>query len=300
MRQPLSKAGEFVAATPQEGTMTYLFWLIIVVITVYAVLLGVVSLIYWYEVLNCPCKAIHHPACTPLTVPLLFLYCCVSHMVVRPLFILLYLITRRSIHSPLSVERNLSRPPVVLVHGLYDLPASFFMTRRRLEKAGYRVIHFGYKSFFIPFETIVTQFDDFIYLGEASFPEQKFLMVGHSLGGLIIRKWLSREGNEDRVAGVVTLGTPHGGSKLAIFAPGKLASNLKRDSALICSLALSSPPKIPCTALASAADEMVLPAAALLPPDGWKFRETVPGTHLGLLFRKRVINHLIEELDSIE
>ena len=280
--------------------MTYLFWGILCFIALYMVLLAIICLLYWYETLNCPCKAIHHPAFTPLTVPMLFIYSCISHMVVRPFFILLYMLTRRRMHSPMNAERNLSRPPVVLVHGLYDSPASFFLTKKCLEKAGYRVLMFGYKSFFVPFETIITQFDDFLYLAEASFPDQKFLLVGHSLGGLIIRKWLKREGNEDRIAGVVTLGTPHGGSKLAIFAVGKLASHLNPTSALINNLASANAPKIPCTALASAADEMVLPAEALLPPDGWRFRETVPGTHLGLLFRKRSINHLIEELDAIE
>ena len=44
--------------------------------------------------------------------------------------------------------------------------------------------------------------------------EKQVALVGHSMGGLAIRAWMRAYGT-DHVARVLTLGTPHAGTKLA-------------------------------------------------------------------------------------
>ena len=126
-------------------------------------------------------------------------------------------------------------------------------------------------------------------------------MLGHSLGGLIIRRWLMKPENEARPLGVITLATPHKGSKMAMFAPGSLAKKLMPGSDMIAELASAAPPKlVPCVSLVSPIDEAVLPAASLVPPKGWKMRITNRASHHSTLFCSRVFKTLLEELRAIE
>ena len=47
-------------------------------------------------------------------------------------------------------------------------------------------------------------------------PGAKILFVAHSRGGLVVRAFMNYEGQGDKVLGLVTLGTPHHGSPLAV------------------------------------------------------------------------------------
>jgi len=55
---------------------------------------------------------------------------------------------------------------------------------------------------------------------------EKVVILAHSMGGLATRAYLRRYGM-DRIAGVVTLGSPHHGSGLAIFGPGKNSKQMR-------------------------------------------------------------------------
>ncbi len=57
------------------------------------------------------------------------------------------------------------------------------------------------------------------------------LIVCHSMGGLATRHLLRNETERERVAGVITLGTPHSGTLLAQFAMAENSSQMRRLSA---------------------------------------------------------------------
>ena len=65
-------------------------------------------------------------------------------------------------------------------------------------------------------------------------------LVGHSMGGLVSRAYLRRYGSA-RVAGLVTLGTPHRGSMLAWVLGGESVSQLRPDCQWLA--ALNRPPE---------------------------------------------------------
>jgi len=99
---------------------------------------------------------------------------------------------------------------------------------------------------------------------------------------------------------VITLGTPHGGSKLATLAPGALAKNITPGAALIAALREAPPlTGIACVSLVSPADEAVLPASGLVPPEGWKLRLTHKIGHFSMLFCPSVARMVLEELRTM-
>lgn len=186
--------------------------------------------------------------------------------------------------------------PVVCIHGLNNNAAVWLYLGNLAAKAGFSVSTYSYSSLFVPLERIISGLEAHITAVEAAFPGKKPVLVCHSLGGLLARHWLERGGNRERVSGLVTLGTPHGGSKLAVLAPGRLAANIVPGSPFLESLRKAAPLPFPCVAFVSPADEAVLPASFLLPPDGWKMRVTAKVGHFSMLFRPSIGKQVLEEL----
>lgn len=63
------------------------------------------------------------------------------------------------------------------------------------------------------------------------------LLVGHSMGGLVIRAWCARHPERAaRVPRIVTLGTPHHGTALARWGLGPAARAMRRQSAWLATL----------------------------------------------------------------
>ncbi|MFV2119139.1 esterase/lipase family protein, partial [Streptomyces sp. Act-28] len=66
--------------------------------------------------------------------------------------------------------------------------------------------------------------------------------VGHSLGGLVARYYVQRLGGAPRVRTVVTLGTPHGGTRAALLAGvHPLVRQMRPGSSVLRELAAPAP-----------------------------------------------------------
>ena len=86
-------------------------------------------------------------------------------------------------------------------------------------------------------------------------------LVGHSMGGILARSYLQEYGGE-KVAGCITIGAPHSGSELAIFAISKLGRALLPGSPMLERLnAAPLPVDISLTTIYSSDDNIIVPAA---------------------------------------
>jgi Palmitoyl protein thioesterase len=154
-----------------------------------------------------------------------------------------------------------ARIPVVLVHGLVDNRSVFSVMRRSLRKRGFtHVCTWNYS----PLLTDVTQGAADLGAHIERVCEQtghdRVHVVGHSLGGLIARYHVQRQGGDRRVESLMTLGTPHQGSLLAHALPTPLVRQLRPGSAVLQELAEPAPgcgTRI--TAIYSDLDQIVLP-----------------------------------------
>jgi triacylglycerol lipase len=217
---------------------------------------------------------------------------------------------------PLQLWRALWRPsqapnqnlqPVFIVHGLYHNASAWVLYRWWLKKAGYANIYcWYYSSFEGSFDQIVNDFNQWVQeIIAERHPGQQAIMIGHSLGGLIIRAHINNPETARQVTTVVTLGTPHQGSKLAALGIGRLAQSLLYQGLLSQRLENAVPPKdVKRLAVVSPTDNMVLP-----PPDawrsvqeGWEYLETPPLCHVALLYHwptaKKVLQYLGSPVQS--
>lgn len=256
------------------------------------------SLLYWYETLNTPCPSIPSPALTPFSCLQLFCIALGGYFI----GVFLHPVGWFWRLKPGTVKDagNASRPPVILIHGINDNASVWLYLGHRLLREGYAVSTFSYLSLFTSMDIISSRLEMHMAEVEAAHPGKKPILVGHSLGGILARRWLKTPGNQDRVAGILTLATPHGGSKMAILAPGKLGKNITPSAGLIRELRESAAPlSIPCVSLVTPTDEAVLPAASLLPPQGWRMRITNRTSHYAMLYCPRVARVFLEELKGM-
>lgn len=188
-----------------------------------------------------------------------------------------------------------SLPPVILVHGLYHNPAAWFVLRRRLLRAGFTDVRcYGYASFGHEFAGIAAGLAELLLEAAQNAPGGRVALVGHSLGGLVIRAACvgvhTASGGKCRVAGVVTLGAPHRGSTLAgMLGIGRLARGLAPDGHVISQVRALPPCPGPALSLYTPTDGMVMPFSGAFLDErergcGWAEQALPAMSHVGLLY----------------
>ena len=101
---------------------------------------------------------------------------------------------------------------VVLIHGMGRTQLSMWLLARRLTRAGYRTYHFQYVAAFN--QSIMDMGASLVHYLVEKVDAPKYHLVGHSLGGVIIRAGF-KKGYPEGLSKVVMLGTPNRPSLLA-------------------------------------------------------------------------------------
>jgi pimeloyl-ACP methyl ester carboxylesterase len=109
-------------------------------------------------------------------------------------------------------SRDARCPGVVLLHGIARTSASLTKLERALRTAGFATLNVDYPSRSKP----IAKLADDIHPTITRFAERNAPLhfVAHSMGGLVTRAYVARY-RPARLAGVVMLGTPNGGSEVA-------------------------------------------------------------------------------------
>ena len=195
-----------------------------------------------------------------------------------------------------------SFPPIILVHGLYHNVSAWTLYRRWLKAAGFMNLYtMGYSSWNRTFDQLLKDLEQLVAEVREHFPHKPPILIGHSMGGLLSRALVQSEENAAPIGGIISLGAPHQGSKLAALGLGHLAQSLIYHGALIEAIENKGAKAIPpCVALYSPIDNMVLPNHALqTAAAGWVHQETSPISHVAMLYHKPTGELVIEYLKSM-
>ena len=128
--------------------------------------------------------------------------------------------------------------PILLVHGMVDNRSIFTVLRRGLVNRGFgRIETINYPVLTTDIRAAAARLGDEVERIASETGYERIHVIGHSLGGLIARYYVTRLGGDERVHTLVTLGTPHRGSYLAYAWNNSLTRQLRPGSGLLQELA---------------------------------------------------------------
>jgi pimeloyl-ACP methyl ester carboxylesterase len=123
--------------------------------------------------------------------------------------------------------------------------------------------------------------------------KQRVVVVAHSMGGLVVRAWLRRlKGGTPPPVTVVTIGTPHRGTRLASFALGTAARQMRLRSTWLAQLDRDAGARQHITCVASGTDNLVAPQENAWFP-GARAVEVRAVGHFGLLLAAATFDSVI-------
>ncbi|USH03892.1 alpha/beta hydrolase [Grimontia kaedaensis] len=194
---------------------------------------------------------------------------------------------------------------IILLHGLYMHGIAMIPLEKRLTDGGHTVLNISYNTVMPNLNALFGEIDTFIDGVETA-------IVGHSMGGVITRAYLENESEMSKyVKTVITLGTPHKGSKVAAFFKEIGISDFMFQESSRFLLPDHEPTWPEGSTLYSIAGDMRIgPATVLVRSeesdgtvlvdetkiDGMASHEVFPLTHTALILAKRVADRIIEIL----
>ncbi len=128
--------------------------------------------------------------------------------------------------------------PILLVHGIVSNRSIFTVLRRGLTRRGFsNVFAMNYATVLTDVRTAALRLAEEVEAVCEQTGFERIHVIGHSLGGLIARYYVTRLGGDARVHTLVTLGTPHEGTRAAYALPTRLMRQMRPGSGLMRELA---------------------------------------------------------------
>ena len=185
--------------------------------------------------------------------------------------------------------------PILLVPGFLSNRGMWVQFRRRLAAAKVGPVYT------VTLEPFTGSIDEMVPSLQARIEEvlletrrEKIILVAHSMGGLVARAYMAQAGS-NRVARLITLGSPHHGTLLAGMGLFECARQMQYQGpwlAMLADMEEATPPEVPTLSIYTVNDDLVYP-----PESGvLAWAENVPVSavgHVGLMYSAPVANRVI-------
>jgi pimeloyl-ACP methyl ester carboxylesterase len=205
---------------------------------------------------------------------------------------------------PAPARAGIGHLPVLLVHGYGGSKTDWLRLERALGAAGFdHVRTFEYDSLTTPIPQLARQLGAAARRLAAEAGTDGVHLIGHSLGGVIVRYAVTAGGLDELVHGAVTIASPHGGCHLALAAIGPAAAQIRPGSTLLRRLEAAARPGHARWAAFTSEADLVVPAhrARIRPAALGSANVMIPGEgHLSILQSPRLAARLVEHLHGAE
>lgn len=190
------------------------------------------------------------------------------------------------------------RNPILLVPGYFEPGAMWLSLKATLEERGWTQIYMmEHWPGFADIRSNSAKAGEMVDRIIKETGSERVDVIGHSMGGLILRHWLSRNGGAPRVSHYVSFATPHKGTIMGYFGPGTSGKQMRPGSEFLTDLntGATMPGSAHHAGLWSHTDEVVIPQpnAAF---EGASNTSFPLSEHLQLAWIPAAQNKAIEEL----
>jgi triacylglycerol esterase/lipase EstA (alpha/beta hydrolase family) len=188
--------------------------------------------------------------------------------------------------------------PVLLVHGYFSNRGMWWRFRQQLVAADVGPVYtitleplMG--SIDTMAERLATRITDIC----RETGRDQLVLVAHSMGGLVTRAYMAREGDL-RIARFITLGSPHHGTQIASLGLGECARQMRYESewlSMLEDMEAASPPQMPALSIYTLSDDLVYPPESSV----LAWAESVPVSaigHVALLYSPSVAARVINAI----
>jgi triacylglycerol lipase len=187
--------------------------------------------------------------------------------------------------------------PVLFIHGLLHNPSTFAWLKQKLAL-------YGFKNFSDMNLSTMTHGIDEMSEQTAGSVEQILKryqvphidIVAHSMGGLVARHFVQKLGGDGKVRNLITLGTPHQGTRISNYFWFENIKSLSPDSPTILELnACPLPQHTRAVAVSGGMDVLMWPRTCVQ-WEGVRNIHLPRVGHAGLLFSRRVLQIIVAHL----
>lgn len=186
---------------------------------------------------------------------------------------------------------------VVLVHGFFCNRGMWNPWMAELRKRNIPFVAVNLEPIFGSLDDYLDTVETAVKQLEASTGRPPVL-VGHSMGGLVIRAWFANQGQASRAHRLVTIGTPHQGTWLARFGHAQSARQMRIGSAWLKQLREQDASKnAHFTCFYSHCDNIVFPASTATLP-GADNRHLTATAHVQMAFHPDVFEEVCRWLST--
>lgn len=204
--------------------------------------------------------------------------------------------TAPALQAPLATPERI---PVLLVHGFVCNHRIWDAMANELRRTGHPVLGLNLEPVFGSIDNYVPLIENAVESLRHQTGAQQIAVLAHSMGGLATRVWMKVHGTA-RVARVLTLGTPHVGTRLATWSHTANGRQMRWHSPWLKELARGEP-----------VANLQLIRIALTPQDNIVYpqrEQVLPGVpvtvfegrgHIQLCYDKAVINWVLQQLDGL-
>jgi pimeloyl-ACP methyl ester carboxylesterase len=191
-----------------------------------------------------------------------------------------------------------ARLPVLLVPGYVSNRGMWWAFGRALAARGETVWPVTLEPVYASIDSLADAVAERIEEFRTAARTPQVVLVAHSMGGLVARAYL-RDHGAAAVARLITIGTPHHGSVLAVLGAGQNAREMEPGSAWLAALARSEARglPVPCTAISSVHDNLVAPQTSGMHPAARNLPLAGVG-HVSLGFSRAVLEMVAADLDA--
>ena len=203
-------------------------------------------------------------------------------------------------HSDGFRDEETTKPPVILLHGLFQNRSCLYWLQHRLRAAGYLQTISINTPPWRDLESLTEELAKKVDELRIKLKAEKFILIGHSMGGIIARNYVQNRGGAAHVSDMITLGSPHHGSKLAPFAVSRMGKSLLPGSTFLKEFnKVTWPKETRAVSIYTRYDNIVLPADSAKMAGAQNIELDGMG-HTALLFHPRSVQAVVDTVNKNE